>query len=136
MGDDEGHGARAGRLRVLIVDDSRDDAELAELALRDAGVAVETRRVHSEAGLVEALEAFAPRVVLSDVNLPGFSGAEALALTRRLRPGVPVVFMTGSAYGLPGDVMPEGDALVHKDQLDRLPAALAQVLAVGDDGAE
>ncbi|KLI98482.1 response regulator [Luteimonas sp. FCS-9] len=128
MGGDEGNDAQAGRLRVLIVDDSRDDAELAELALRDAGLAVETRRVHGETGLAEALEAFAPRVVLSDVNLPGFSGAEALALTRRLRPDVPVVFMTGSVYGLPGEVLPEGDALVYKDELEKLPATLREVL--------
>ena len=34
-------------LRVLIVDDSRDDAELTELALRDAGIEVDCRRAQA-----------------------------------------------------------------------------------------
>ena len=120
--------ARDGALRVLIVDDSRDDAELTELALRDAGMAIDVRLVHGEAGLREALEAFAPQIVLSDVNLPGFSGAEALQITRALRPGVPVVFLTGSVMGLPGEELPVGDGLVYKDALDQLPDTVRQVL--------
>jgi len=117
-----------GRLRVLILDDSRDDAELTELALADAGLAVDVRTVHGEAGLREALQAFAPQLLLSDVNLPGFSGAEALELTRALRPGVPVLFLTGSAIGMPGEELPVGDGLVYKDELDRLPDAVREVL--------
>ena len=79
-------------------------------------------------GLREALHAFAPQIVLSDVNLPGFSGAEALQITRALRPGVPVVFLTGSVMGLPGEELPVGDGLVYKDALDQLPDAVRQVL--------
>ncbi len=120
--------AADGRLRILILDDSRDDAELTELALADAGWPVEVRVVHGEAGLREMLLAFAPQLVLSDVNLPGFSGAEAMAITRALRPGVPVLFLTGSVIGLPGEELPEGDGLVYKDQLDRLPEAVRAVL--------
>ncbi|NYZ61550.1 response regulator [Luteimonas deserti] len=122
--------ADGGRLRVLILDDSRDDAELTELALVDAGVAAEIRVVHGQAGLAEALTAFAPQIVLSDVNLPGFSGAEALEMTRALRPGVPVVFLTGSALGLPGETLPVGDGLVYKDTLGELPDVIRSVLRV------
>lgn len=114
--------------RVLIVDDSRDDAELTELALRDAGMAVECRRVHDEAGLMAALQAFAPQLVLSDINLPGFSGPQALALTRAALPGVPVVFLTGAREGLDDDA-PQADALLLKDELDALPAIARQLLA-------
>lgn len=117
-----------GRLRILILDDSRDDAELTELALADAGLAIDVRVVHGEAGLREALQTFAPQLVLSDVNLPGFSGADALEITRALRPGVPVVFLTGSVIGVPGETLPIGDGLIYKDQLDRLPAAVREVL--------
>lgn len=110
-----------GRLRVLIVDDSRDDAELTELALRDAGMAIDCRCVHGEPGLRAALDAFAPQIVLSDVNLPGFSGQQALQMTRAHCPGVPVVFLTGSMIDAPGESLPVGDGLVYKDQLERLP---------------
>lgn len=108
-------------LRVLIVDDSRDDAELTELALRDAGIAVECRRAYGEAGLSGLLRDFRPQLVLSDVNLPGFSGAEAMGLSRAVLPDVPVVFLTGSPIGAPGEELPTGDALVFKDELELLP---------------
>ena len=119
--------ARDGALRVLIVDDSRDDAELTELALRDAGMAIDVRLVHGEAGLREALEAFAPQIVLSDVNLPGFSGAEALQITRALRPGVPVVFLTGYAE-LQGLELPGSLVMQKPVQADELARVLNELL--------
>jgi len=115
-------------LRVLIVDDSRDDAELTELALRDAGLAVECRHAYDEAGMTALLRGFAPQLVLSDVNLPGFSGAEARNLSRTILPGVPVVFLTGSLIAAPGEEAPEGDGLVFKDELDRLPGLVRRLL--------
>ncbi|MCD9004643.1 response regulator [Luteimonas sp. XNQY3] len=120
--------AGAAPLRVLIVDDSPDDAELTELALRDGGLAVEVRRAHGEAGVTGLLRDFRPQLVLSDVNLPGFSGAEAMAMARAALPGVPVVFLTGSSIGAPGETLPEGDGLLLKDDLDRLPDLLRGLL--------
>lgn len=120
----------AAPLRVLIVDDSRDDAELTELALRDAGIAVECRRAYGEAGLTELLREFQPQMVLSDVNLPGFSGAEAMDLSRSMLPGVPVVFLTGSAFNAPGETLPEGDALVLKDDLELLPDVVRRLAGI------
>jgi len=116
-------------LRVLIVDDSRDDAELTELTLRDAGIAVEVRRACGEADLTGQLRDFRPQLVLSDVNLPGFSGVEAMDLTRTMLPGVPVVFLTGSSIGAPGEELPTGDALVFKDELELLPDVVRRLMA-------
>ncbi|MDH5824640.1 response regulator [Luteimonas sp. RD2P54] len=113
---------------MLLVDDSRDDAELAELALRDGGLAVECRRVYTERALREALAEFAPDVVLSDVNIPGFDGTEAQAVVRELRPSLPFVFLTGSLY-VPDPAPPGADALLLKDDLRRLPDLLRELLA-------
>ena len=113
--------------RVLLVDDSRDDAELAEFALRKGGLAVECRRVSTASALREALSTFAPQVVVSDVNLPGFSGIEALALVRTRAPVLPFVFLTGAL--MPGeDGPPPADGLLLKDDLDALPALLRTLL--------
>jgi len=112
--------------RVLLVDDSQDDAELAEFALRKAGLAVECRRASTAASVEQALRAFAPQVVVSDVNLPGFSGAEALALTRAFDPSLPFVFLTGGTA--PGDAPPPAEGLLLKDELDALPALLQRLL--------
>ena len=118
--------SHAAAWRVLLVDDSQDDAELAEYALRKAGLAVECRRVGSAAGLAQALRAFAPQVVVSDVNLPGFSGAEALALTRAFDPRLPFVFLTGGTA--PDDAPPAAEGLLLKDDMDALPPLLRRLL--------
>ena len=82
-------------LRLVLVEDSADDADLTLIELADAGLDVACRRVEDEAGLREALQAFVPDVVVSDLNLPGFAREQALALVRQLAPGVPFVFFTG-----------------------------------------
>ena len=116
--------------RVLVVDDSRDDAELAELALRDAGMDVVLQRVASADGLRRALDAFAPHIVVSDVNIPGFSGAEALAMVRAHDPGRPLVFVTGSLM-FSDERPPPADGLLLKEELSQLPALLQRLLAAG-----
>jgi CheY-like chemotaxis protein len=112
--------------RVLLVDDSPDDAELAEYALRKAGLRVECRRACTAAGVEQALREFAPQVVVSDVNLPGYSGAEAFALARAHDPALPFVFVTGGTA--PGDSPPPADGLLLKDDLDALPGLLHGLL--------
>jgi CheY-like chemotaxis protein len=114
-------------LRVLVVDDSADDAELMRFALEDGGLAVECRRVFTELDLREALEGFAASVVLSDLNIPGFSGERALEVVRESAPHLPFVFVTGWMGEHPAPR--HADALVLKDQLDTLPALLGRLLA-------
>ena len=112
--------------RVLLVDDSRDDADLAQFALQDDGLAIVCRRVANRTQLAEALAAFTPQIVLSDINLPGFSGQEALAQVRAHDPSLPFVFLTGSLIG--SEATPAAEALVLKDELHRLPEVLRTLL--------
>jgi len=113
--------------RVLLVDDSQDDAELVEWALRKAGLEVECRRACTAAEMVRALAEFAPQGVVSDVNLPGFSGAQALALARAHDAAMPFVFVTGGLA--PGERPPQADGLLLKDDLDALAPLLARLMA-------
>jgi CheY-like chemotaxis protein len=84
-------------LRVLLVEDAADDAELVARALRDGGLEIDTRVVASEAELVAALPAFAPEVVLADWNLPNFSGAAAVVAIHHWDLAVPVILVSGTA---------------------------------------
>ncbi|MBJ6979960.1 MULTISPECIES: response regulator [unclassified Luteimonas] len=113
-------------IRVLIVDDSRDDAELTEFALREGGLAVDCRRMHQAEGLEAALDGFLPHLVLCDLNLPGWSGHEALAAVRRRVPTARYVFLTGALKG--DEDLSAADAVVLKDDLARL-LELARPLA-------
>ncbi|MGO1541071.1 MAG: response regulator [Luteimonas sp.] len=114
--------------RVLLIEDSRDDAELIEIALREDGPAVECRRAWSADTVRDALQALAPQVVLSDLNLPGFSGLEALEQVRAHDPGLPFVLLTGSAPMALPDPPPGADAVLSKDDLHKLPALVRRLL--------
>ena len=114
-------------LRVLIVDDSRDDAELAEFALREGGLSVECRSLCHEDALDAALEGFAPQLVLCDLNLPGWSGPEAMAAVRGRVPSARFVFLTGALQGC--EDLSGADAVVLKDDMARL-VELARPLVV------
>lgn len=81
--------------RVLIVEDDRSQAVFAEAILRGAGMQVEVVAVPER--VLEAVERFAPDLVLMDLHLPGTSGT---VLTRQIRElarfeHTPVVFLTG-----------------------------------------
>ena len=65
-------------LRVLLVEDSEDDALLTERELRRHGYALSARRVDTPASLSEALTLPDWDVIITDHNLPGFGSEEAL----------------------------------------------------------
>ena len=83
-------------LRVLMVEDSEDDALLVGLQLRRGGYLPEVRRVDSPEGLRAAL---AERwdVVISDYVLPRFDGIAALRIVRELAGAeLPFVLVSGT----------------------------------------
>src|SRR5665647_1446748 len=84
-----------GELHILLVEDSPDDAELVKQALREAGLAPALHRVDSAAGLAEALAQGPWDMVISDYNLPGFSGTEALQLLRAHSAYIPFIVVSG-----------------------------------------
>jgi signal transduction histidine kinase len=83
-------------LRVLIVEDSEDDALLVIRALRRGGYAPEVLRVETDEALRAAL---ADRwdVVISDYVLPRFDGMAALRVVReKAGPELPFVLVSGT----------------------------------------
>src|SRR6266850_1891646 len=83
-------------VRVLMVEDVADDAALVERELRRAGITGATRRVDSERGYREALQSFAPDIILTDHSLPTFGAADALRIALLEAPDTPVIVVTGS----------------------------------------
>jgi signal transduction histidine kinase len=86
----------AGRVRVLLVEDSELDAELLLLELRRQGFRPEVVRVDTAGDLVSALTTGGWDVVVSDHNMPGFDGTEALRLVKQLAPDLPFIVVSGS----------------------------------------
>ncbi|HSY44756.1 MAG TPA: EAL domain-containing protein [Steroidobacteraceae bacterium] len=88
--------AAAGELRVLLVEDSQADAELAIWRLKQAGYLCTHECVVNEAQMRAALAAALPDVILSDFSLPQFDGMSALAVAREVAPDVPFIFLSGT----------------------------------------
>ena len=81
-------------LRVLHLEDSELDHELMLVHLRRGGLEVRSLRVDSESAFLAALEQ--PwDVVLSDFNLPGFSGLVALDLLKASGRDIPFILVSG-----------------------------------------
>ena len=84
------------QIKVLLVEDRAEDAELLLREMRARGLDVISRRVDTGAEFEAALTAFAPDLILSDYTLPGFDGTEALQIAHARRPDTPFIFVSGT----------------------------------------
>ena len=82
-------------LRVLIVEDSEDDALLLVFELRRGDYSPVFQRVESFEAMRRALEEESWDLVISDYVLPGFSGLEALRLVRKSGLDLPFIIVSG-----------------------------------------
>ncbi|MBN1148523.1 MAG: PAS domain S-box protein [Anaerolineales bacterium] len=82
-------------LRVLIVEDSEDDAYLLLRLLRKSGYEPTHRRVDTAEAMQAALEEQEWDIILSDYNMPGFDGLSALRLYKQSGLDIPFILVSG-----------------------------------------
>ncbi|HEX5940777.1 MAG TPA: response regulator, partial [Anaerolineales bacterium] len=114
-------------VRILIVEDKPDDADLAKHEIRRILNDCEFQVVETRDEFVLGLERFQPDVVLSDYTLPHFDGMQALKLTLQYAPLTPLIIWTGSISEDAAVECVKGGAnnYILKDNLKRLgPATL------------
>jgi PAS domain S-box-containing protein len=119
-----------GPVRILIVDDCSTDAMLVEAELERVGLGTLSLVVDRPDAFEEALSGFGPDVVLTDYQMPRFTGREVLRATKIWDPDLPVVLVTGA--------IPEDDAIallregmtdyVLKDHLSRVGPSVVHAL--------
>ena len=117
-------------VRILIVEDKPDDADLAKYEIRSLLSDCEFQVVETRERFVQALETFQPDVVLSDYTLPRFDGMKALKLTLQHAPLTPFIIWTGS---ISEDAAVEcvkagANNYILKDNLKRLGPAILRAL--------
>jgi two-component system cell cycle sensor histidine kinase/response regulator CckA len=83
-------------VNILIVEDSEDDTKLLARELRRRGFEPEVTRVDSGTALRSALIDGNYDVVISDHNMPGFSGDQALSLVKQFDPHLPFIIVSGT----------------------------------------
>jgi PAS domain S-box-containing protein/diguanylate cyclase (GGDEF)-like protein len=129
-----GNAGNSGPIKVLLLEDEPQDADLVLWELGRGGLDVSSRRVETAEGFAQALREFDPDVILGDYSLPHFSGMEALHRARRDKPDTPFIFVSG--------VLGEERAIealkqgatdyVLKDQRARLVPAIRRALKDAD----
>jgi two-component system CheB/CheR fusion protein len=90
-----------GALRVLVVDDNRDSADLQATLLRHNGHQVET--AYDGSAVLEVALRFRPNVILLDIGLPEIDGYEVAYRIRQHDVLNDVVLVAMTGYGQPED---------------------------------
>jgi len=116
-------------IRTLLVEDNENDAELVLIALRRSGLNVHARRVDNERDFIRALNETWD-IVLSDFELPQFSGIQALELLRKRSAATPFILISGTiGEDVAVQAMKKGASdYLLKDRLVRLGPAVQHAL--------
>ena len=120
-------------LRILHLEDDANDIELVQVALNRAGLAAEVNVARGRDEYLAALEAGQFDVILSDNKVLGFEGSMALQLAREKQPGVPFVFVSGSADHEPGReklMLSGATGCLGKADLNRLPETILNIVQI------
>jgi len=83
-------------LRILNLEDDKNDAELNQAMLAARWPQCQLVRVDNRANYIAVLEQGNIDVILSDYTMPGFGGGTALELAREKRPEIPFLFVSGT----------------------------------------
>jgi two-component system sensor histidine kinase UhpB len=122
--------AGAAPVRILLVEDSPDDAELVLFELRSTPFEIVSKRVDSENGFIDALLMWRPDVILCDYTLPGFDAPQALDILEKTQLDIPFIVVSGAVSEEVMATLQRGatDYLLKRN-LTRLPRALENALA-------
>jgi two-component system, cell cycle sensor histidine kinase and response regulator CckA len=82
-------------LRLLIVEDSEDDAQLLLRELRKGGIEAFWKRIDTANAMESALVSGAWDCITSDYVMPAFSGLEALRIARESGLDIPFIIVSG-----------------------------------------
>jgi len=117
-------------IKILLVEDQITDAELAEYEIKKTTKSYVLKWVDSKEKYTQALEEFDPDIIVSDYNLPSFSGLEALKIKQAVKPDTPLIIFTGSLNeDIAVGCMKAGAVdYVIKEHMKRLGSAIASAL--------
>jgi diguanylate cyclase (GGDEF)-like protein len=117
-------------IRVLIAEDSEDDALLLMRELQRGGYQPQSERVDSAQQMQAALEKAQWDLIIADHNMPSFDSYAALELAKRHDPNTPFILVSGSiGEEIAVDAMKAGaHDYVMKSNLARLLPAIRREL--------
>src|ERR1041384_5789323 len=84
------------RLRILMIEDAGDDAELIVQEIRRSGYTVEFERVETKPAMQQALARSTWDIILSDYSMPHFSAMAALTVLKQSEMDIPFIVISGT----------------------------------------
>lgn len=119
---------------ILIVDDDQLVRASVEMLLRDAGYSV--RAVGDAYAAIDAIKREVPRLLISDLDMPGMSGFELLAMVNKLFPKMALIAMSGAFCCAEPPRTVVADAYVEKGTVrpERLLTLVATLITEKVDG--
>ncbi len=110
-------------LRILLLEDDAQDAELIQELLETDHFVCELTRTQTGAEFLAALRNGGVDLILADYQLPSFDGLSALKLALRERPDLPFIFVSGRSAQNRGDRLCSEDAAGEARALSAARAA-------------
>jgi len=113
------------RKRILMVDDQPEVCE--QLHMLVEALDYEVTSTTSPEKALREFEAASFDAVLTDFSMPGMNGGELARQVKELKPGTPVVMITGMEHYVPDNAI---DGLIYKPpQLAELKLLLGELLS-------
>lgn len=124
--------------RILMLEDSPEDAELVVRELRKTGMEFESVCVSTREAFLKELKDFLPDLILADYLLPAYDGFTALEDHQRAGNGAPFIFVSGKmGEETAVEAMKRGATdYVLKQRLERLAPAVQRALHEVDEHSE
>lgn len=118
------------KVKILLLEDSPEDAELLCIELRRSNLVFSIDIVDDKADFVAAILNNPPDVILSDHSLPSFNSVEALKIARENIHNVPFILVTGtvSEEFAVTCIKSGADDYILKGNLSRLPSAIIEAI--------
>jgi PAS domain S-box-containing protein len=118
-------------VKILVVEDSESDTKMIVRALRRGGFDPAHKRVQDAAALEATLGQEHWDAVVSDLKMPGFSGADALSILQSAGLDIPFILISGAVgEEVAVEAMKSGASdYVMKNNIARLAPALERQLA-------
>src|SRR6202171_4597794 len=125
-------------LRVLHLEDDRNDADIVQGLLESGGITCRVTRVETRNDFIAAVEKAAFDLILADFSLPSFDGFSALKIALQRCPDVPFIFVSGAlGEELAIDALKIGATdYVLKERLSRIVTSVRRALREASDRAE
>jgi len=125
-------------LRILYLEDDKNDVDLVRAKLEDEGVTCDVIHVETQADFVAALERGEFDIILANYKLPSFYGLSALAIAREKTPKLPFIFLSGvMGEEMAIETLKNGATdYVLKQRLSRLGPAIHRALKEAEEHLE